>query len=430
MIIVDQKLAELEKSGKPIRVGMIGAGFMAKGIANQILRYTKGMRLVAIANRTAAHAEDAYRVGGVKETVRVKEVNELTATIQNSTHAITDDASLLINHPDIDVIVEVTGNIDYGASIVMNTIKAGKHIVTMSAELDATIGPILKHMADKAGVVYTVADGDQPGVTQNLMSFVKGLGVTPVLCGNIKGLQDAYRNPTTQEGFAKKWGQNPMMVTSFADGSKISFEQTVTANANGMHVAKRGMHGPTVAKANVSEAHTWYPSEALEVEGGVVDYVVGAEPAPGVFVIGTTNDPQHKHYLNLYKLGEGPYYVFYTPYHLCHFEVPNSIARAVLFQNPTVASIGEPMVEVVATAKTDLKKGDTIDGIGGYMTYGVCENHRIARDQNLLPMAFADKSVLLHDVAKDTVLTLADVAMNQNSLALKLWQDQEKIFTK
>ena len=188
---------------------------MARDLWQRVLQTNpaihQGYRLVAIANRTAAHAEDAYRVGGVKETVRVKEVNELTATIQNSTHAITDDASLLFNHPDIDVIVEVTGNIDYGASIVMDTIKAGKHIVTMSAELDATIGPILKHTADKAGVVYTVADGDQPGVTQNLMSF-KGLG-SPFYAAISRDCR--MPKSTTQEG-CQKWGKI-LVVTSLTD---------------------------------------------------------------------------------------------------------------------------------------------------------------------------------------------------------------------
>lgn len=409
MIIVDQKLEELEKKRKPIRVGMIGAGFMAKGIAHQIIQYSKGIKLVACANRTIERAESLFE--GYKDN-----------------YYVTKDATRVINDPDIDIIVEVTGNIDYGADIVLQTIKAGKHIVTMSAELDATIGPILNHYAKKSGVVYTVADGDQPGVTQNLMSFVKDIGVTPVLCGNIKGLQDEYRNPTTQAGFAKKWGQNPTMVTSFADGSKISFEQTVTANANGMRVAKLGMHGPTVNGDDVSKAASWYPEQSLEIPGGIVDYVVGATPAAGVFVIGKTTDPQHKHYLNLYKLGEGPYYVFYVPYHLCHFEVPASIARAVLFKNETVASQQGPMVEVITKAKIDLKKGTIMDGIGGYHTYGIVENHTNARKENLLPMAFAQGSVLKKDMQKDAAISIDDVTLNTDTISYKLWQEQNTLF--
>src|SRR3989344_154066 len=169
MIIVDEKLAQLEKAGKPIRVGMVGAGFMAQGIANQIVNYTKGMRLVAISNRTLSRAKTVYESAGAKKVKQISTSDELTSALKTNMHAVTEDASLLIQNPQIDVIVEVTGNIDYGASIVMQTIQAGKHIVTMSAELDATIGPILKNYADKTGVVYTVADGDQPGVTQNLI---------------------------------------------------------------------------------------------------------------------------------------------------------------------------------------------------------------------------------------------------------------------
>ena len=154
--------------------------------------------------------------------------------------------SLLCKAGNIDVIVEVTGAVEFSSRVVFEAIKNKKHVVIMNAELDGTVGAILKVYADKAGVVITNADGDQPGVEMNLFRFVKGIGVKPVLCGNIKGLQDPYRNPTTQEGFAKKWGQNPYMVTSFADGTKISFEQAIVANATGMTIGQRGMFGPTV----------------------------------------------------------------------------------------------------------------------------------------------------------------------------------------
>jgi predicted homoserine dehydrogenase-like protein len=227
----------------------------------------------------------------------------------------------------------------------------------MNAEVDGTVGPILKVYADRAGVILTGADGDQPGVMMNLYRFVKSIGVKPVLCGNIKGLHDPYRNPTTQEGFARKWGQNPSMVTSFADGTKISFENAIVANGTGMRVAKRGMFGPTVSSGTpLEQTVNLYPLEALTEGPGIVDYVVGAVPGPGVFVLGTHEHPTMRHYLNLYKLGEGPLYCFYTPYHLCHFEVHHTIARAVLFGDATLAPIAGPCVDVVATAKINLKQ--------------------------------------------------------------------------
>jgi predicted homoserine dehydrogenase-like protein len=299
----------------------------------------------------------------------------------------------------------------------------------MNAEVDGTIGPILKTYADKAGVVLSGADGDQPGVIVNLYRFVKGIGVKPVLCGNIKGLHDPYRNPTTQEAFAKQWGQKAHMVTSFADGSKISFEQAVVANATGMRVAKRGMFGPTVPTGTpINESVNWYPSEEMLNGPGIVDYVVGAHPNPGIFVLGTHDDPIQKHYLNLYKLGTGPFYCFYVPYHLCHFEAPNSIARAVIFKDATYTPLDRPYVEVVAAAKKDLKAGETLDGIGFYMTYGLCENYHTARKENLLPIGLAEGCKLKNDIPKDKVLTLDDVIFPEGRLCDKLWKEQLETF--
>src|SRR4029453_2846366 len=185
---------------------------------------------------------------------------------------------------------------------------------------------------EAAGVVLTGCDGDQPGVQLNLFRFWRSIGLTPLVCGNVKGLQDEYRNPTTQKGFAEKWGQDPFMVTSFADGTKISFEQSIVANATDMTLAQcgmpgeeRGMRGAAHA-GHVDELTTRYDVDELRALGGVVDYVVGSKPGPGVFVLATHDDPKQRHYLNLYKLGEGPLYSFYTPYHLCHFEVPLTVA--------------------------------------------------------------------------------------------------------
>jgi len=288
----------------------------------------------------------------------------------------------------------------------------------------------LKKYADEAGVVLTSADGDQPGVEMNLYRFVKSIGVKPVLCGNIKGLHDPYRNPTTQEGFAKKWGQNPSMVTSFADGTKISFEQAIVANGTGMLVGKRGMHGPTVPSgASLHDVvHNLYPLEQLLDGPGIVDYVVGAQPGPGVFVVGTHDDPLQQHYLNLYKLGEGPLYLFYTPYHLCHFEVPLTVARAVLFGDAALTPIAGPMVDVVAAAKTPLKAGATLDGLGDYMTYGLCENYSTSRAENLLPIGLAEGCRLKNDIPKDQVLTYDDIILPQNRLCDKLRREQNETF--
>jgi predicted homoserine dehydrogenase-like protein len=429
MIIIDKLLSERQQKQKPIRVAMVGAGVVGKGLARQIIKYVEGMDLVAISNRNLPAAEKVYREAGVNDMVVVESTNQLQDAIKQGRAAITENASALCQAEGIDVVVEVTGSFEFAASIALETIQNKKHFVTVNAEMDGTVGPILKAYADKAGVIYTNADGDQPGVVMNLFRSVKGMGVKPVLCGNIKGLQDAYRNPTTQEGFAKKWGIKAFMATSFADGTKISYEQAITANATGMRVAKRGMHGPTVkAGTPIEETIHLYPINDLLEGPGIVDYVVGAAPGPGVFVIGTLDDDVQKHYLNMYKLGEGPLYCFYRPYHLCHFEVPNTIARAVLLNDATIAPLGAPLVEVISTAKIDLEAGQTLDGMGYYMIYGQCENADIARSEKLLPVGVAEGCKLKRNIAKDHVLTYDDIELPQGRLIDKLRTEQEALF--
>ncbi|SHK88475.1 NAD(P)H-dependent oxidoreductase [Hymenobacter psychrotolerans] len=430
MILIDKALEKRQRDGNPIRVGMIGAGFMARGVARQICCYVPGMELVAIANRTPERARAIYAEAGVTAVHEVASVAQLETCIALGQPAITDDALLLSRAAGIDAIIEVTGAVEHGAHVVLEAIRHGKHIILLNAELDGTVGPILKVYADQAGVVYSVADGDQPGVTLNLARFVKGLGVTPVLCGNIKGLHDPYRNPTTQEGFARQWGQNPSMVTSFADGSKISFEQAVIANALDMRVARRGMLGPTVEPGTpISKAAEWYPQELLLSGGpGIVDYVVGAEPGPGVFVLGTIDDAVQQHYLKLYKLGPGPLYCFYTPYHLCHFETPTTVARAVLFQDAALAPAGPMRVEVVTAAKIPLFAGQVLDGIGHYHTYGLAENADVTQRENLLPIGVAEGCTLRHDVERDQVLTYDDVMLPEGRLIDRLRAEQAAHF--
>jgi predicted homoserine dehydrogenase-like protein len=250
-----------------------------------------------------------------------------------------------------------------------------------------------------------------------------------VLCGNIKGLHDPYRNPTTQEDFARRWGQNPQMVTSFADGTKISFEQAIVANAVGMRVARRGMHGYEVEGGTpIEEAAGRFSDDELLGGPGIVDYVVGAVPSPGVFVLGTHEDPTQRHYLELYKLGKGPLYCFYTPYHLCHFEVPTTVARAVLFGDATIAPEDGPRVDVAAAAKTALSVGTTLDGLGGYTTYGLAENADVFATERLLPIGLAEGCRLLRDVSRDDVLSYDDVELPPGRLADRLRAEQDERF--
>jgi predicted homoserine dehydrogenase-like protein len=197
-----------------------------------------------------------------------------------------------------------------------------------------------------------------------------------------------------------------------------------------MKVGQRGMFGPTVAPGTHLKdvANTLYPLEKLIEGPGIVDYVVRAEPGPGVFVLGTHDNPIQQHYLNLYKLGTGPLYLFYTPYHLCHFEAPLSAARAVLFHDAALAPIGGPTVHVVTAAKIDIKKGEVLDGLGYYMTYGICENADITDKENLLPIGLAEGCTVLKDLPKDHVLTFADVKLPEGRLCDQLWLEQKAVF--
>jgi predicted homoserine dehydrogenase-like protein len=427
VIIVDSALAAREAAGKPVRVGMIGAGFMARGIANNILNYTPGMRLVAVSNRTLARAVSAYVDHHAPPPTHVETVSQLEACIHHGTPAVTSDPFLLCRAEGLDVLIDVTGDVELGAQCCLEAFRHGKHMVLMNAEVDGTIGPILKVYADRAGVIVSGCDGDQPGVQMNLYRYVKGMGLTPLLCGNIKGLHDPYRTPTTQRGFAERWGQDPAMVTSFADGTKVSFEQVLVANATGMKVAKRGMYGYDL-DGHVDDGTRLFDVDELKRLGGIVEYVVRAKPSPGVFVYATTDDPKQKHFLNLYKLGEGPLYSFYHPYHLCHFEAPSALARVVLFRDPVIQPLAGPVADVVATAKTTLKQGDTIDGLGGYMTYGLAEDARVTRMQGLLPIGIAQGARLKRDVAKDCVLTYDDVDLPAGRLSVQLRAEQDALF--
>ena len=427
MILVDAALRRRAAEGRPIRVGMLGAGFMARGVARQIINFVPGMTLAAIANRTVAKAISCYVDAGTQPPRVVASAGDLADAIDSQQPAVSEDALLLCRSPQIDAIIDVTGDVEFGARCAVEAIAHQKHLILMNAELDATLGSLLKHRADQAGVIVTGCDGDQPAVQMNLYRFVRSLGLTPLVCGNIKGLHDPYRNPTTQASFARQWGQNPSMVTSFADGSKISVEQALVANATGLRVPQRGMFGRR-HDDHIDSATKLYHIDQLRSMGGIVDYLIGARPSPGVYVFATIDDPQQRHYLKLYKLGDGPLYSFYQPYHLCHFEAPMSIARAVLFHDAAIAPIGPPVVDVITVAKVPMQAGQVLDGIGHYLTYGLAEHADKARHDRLLPLGLAEGCRLKRNLERDQVITYDDVEPPADRLSWALRAEQDAMF--
>jgi predicted homoserine dehydrogenase-like protein len=427
VILVDAALRRRAEEGRPVRLAIVGAGTMGTKVTRQVTTATPGMEVVAISNRHPERAEAAFRAVGHEDLAAVGSVEELERAIVQGRPAVTDDPALLCEAEGVDVVMEATGTIEFGARVVSAAIAHGKHVVTSNAELQGTLGPILKTRADAAGVVLTDADGDQPGVIMNLYRHALGVGMRPVLLGNVKGLQDPYRTPETQAAFAADAGISPQMATSFADGTKISCEMALVANATGFPVGRRGAYGPRW-EGHVEEGVDLFPREQM-LETGLTDYLLGAHPSPGVFVYATHDDPVQRHSLAYYKMGPGPIYTFYVPTHLCHFEVPNSVARAVLFGDATVAPAAGPVVEVVALAKRDLEAGDTLDGIGGFDTYGAIENAPVAHGGGLLPMGLAEGCRVLRDIPRDEAITEADVERPPGRLADALHAEQVERFS-
>jgi predicted homoserine dehydrogenase-like protein len=428
MFLVDKALEQRASNNEPLRIAVTGAGFINRGMTNRIINHTAGMDLPVIVNRTPANAIRCFAEAGIDDPVEVTTTAELTRAIEGGKHAYTQDHRVVTDCDLIDVLVEGTGTIHYAAPVVLDAIQGGQHVVMLNAELDGLIGPELHHQAKAAGVIYTGCDGDQPGVQMNLLRFVRGIGARPLVAGNIKGMLDYYRTPATQAAFAAEWGQTPEMVTSFADGTKIAFEQAVVANATGFTVAERGMIGPEF-DGFIDDATKFYDLDMLEEKGGIVDYIVGTRPSPGVYVFAVHDDPQQHIYLKYGKLGDGPLYSFYVPYHLCHFEVPNSAARAALFDDATIEPTHGPQVDVIAIAKSDLTADTVLDGLGGFHTYGICETYETTRAEGLLTMGQAEGCRLVRDVAKDSALTLADVEFPTGRLVDQLRTTMEQRFS-
>lgn len=419
---VDTALRKRAEQGNPIRVGIVGAGATGRAIALQMATPPAGIRLAAISNRTIATGERSFREAGVSDFARASSAREAESIINSGRPVLTDDSSVLTDCDAIDIVVEVTGTIDAGAHLALRAFDRGKHVVLVNAELDSLLGPILKTKADAAGVVLTHTDGDEPGVAMSLVRYVQTLGLRVVAAGNIKGMVDYYRTPATQEKFAKDHDQDVRKVTSFADATKLSMETTVLANATGFHCGKRGMHGP--ACAHVKDLATLLPAEQM-LATGIVDYSVGAAPHTGGFVVVYEPNKLKQVQLAYYKMGDGPFYVLYTPYHLPHLQIMSTIGRAVVLNDATVSPLGGPVTEVVAVAKRDLKAGEKLDGIGGFLSYGLIENTAVARSTNALPIGLSEGCVMLRDVKKDATLSFDDVEQPvRDPLIDKLWREQ------
>lgn len=416
------RLRKHEAKGLTINVAVTGAGLIGHGMVRQV-DITPGMRTALLIARHPERAIDAYiKAGHNRSDIVVSDkLDELQRAIDAGQPAVTRQVKFIRDLQRLDAVVEATGAVEYGAKVALCAIEGGKHVIMMNAETDATVGCALKKLADEAGVVYTNSDGDQPGALMRLFEYVRGIGFEVVAALNCKGFMDIYATPDTIRPWAKKQRTSLAMTTAFTDGTKMNIENAVLANATGLLPEIRGMHGIKTDMPTALE-------DCMKVfqSRGVVDYTLGGSFGGGVFVIGySDNTDMVQPMMRYFKMGDGPYYLFYRPWHLCHFETPLSIAEAVLDHEPTITPLGSPMVEVIAIAKRDLKAGEILDGIGGYTTYGQID--RIENTDNLLPVGLTDGVRLTRSVCKGEPVPINAVELSSESTLMQLRQQQASL---
>ncbi|GLI18194.1 hypothetical protein TSYNTROPHJE_00070 [Tepidanaerobacter syntrophicus] len=429
MLNLNTKLKELDEQGKKIRAGIVGAGQMGRGMVSQMF-CMKGILPAIISDIDIERAKNAYLLAGISSddiAVANKAVEAETA-IQKGKYVITEDFNVITSTLPIDVVLDLTGVPDVGARIAFDSIYNGKNIVMLNVETDVTVGPLLKKMADSAGVVYTVSAGDEPGAVKELYDFADAMGFKILVAGKGKNNPlDIEANPDTVREKAQASNMNPKMLASFVDGTKTMVEMTCVSNATGFVPTKRGMIGP---ESTVKELPKLL---SLKEQGGILDryqvveFVKGI--APGVFVIITTDLPAVKEEMAYLSMGEGPNYILYRPYHLTSIETPLSAARACIYHEPTIVPKGAPVSETVAVAKKDLKAGEYLDSIGGYTVYGVIDTFENAKKDNALPIGLVSPKVKVKtDIKKGETLTYDAVELDENSLILQLRKLQDMTF--
>jgi len=381
-----KRLAALKE---PIKIGIIGCGAMGKGLFYQSL-ITPGIKCVGIAD---------IDVGKIHEAIA-----ELRP--ESGKPAVYEGGGSLAAAENIDVLIEASDSILPAGEFARTALKSGKHVIMMNAEADLAFGPELLALADANGAVYTSADGDQPAVISHLIRELKTWGLELVMAGNIKGFLDREATPAGIKSEADKRGLSAHMCCAMTDGTKLNIEMALLANAFDLRTARPGMMGPRAGK--VAEVFKLFDLDKVRASGRpVVDFVLGAEPDGGVFVVGHCQDPYQTRMLKYYKMGDGPYYLFYRPYHLCHIETMLTVARAVLDKQGILHPDYGHKTNVYAYAKKELKAGESLDGIGGCTCYGLIENVDSGNDG--IPIALSRGLKLKHDIKKGRKIKSSEV---------------------
>ena len=429
MMGLNGKLRELEEDNKHIKVALVGAGLMGKGMVSQ-MTLVKGIMPSLVIDRTLDKAIEAYTLAGVsrEDILIAKTLKDINIGMERNKFIVCNDIQLASKANLIDVVVDATGKPDAGARIAMDSIMNNKHIVMLNVEADMVVGPILNKLAKSAGVVYTGTAGDEPGSVKEIYDFAEVSGFEILAIGKGKNNPIDYDvTPDSVRAKAMKSGLKPSMLAGFIDGTNTMIEMTVMANATGFTPDIRGGHGPKGCADELPGIFSLKEEGGILNRYGVVDYVRGI--APGVFAIVTSKLPQVHSQMKFLSMGEGPNYILYRPYHLTSLETPISIARAAIHKLPTIAPIDKPICETVTIAKKDLKAREKLDGIGGYTVYGTIDTYETAKEENLLPIGLINENTIVkRDIKKGELITYDMVELDKDTMIYKLRQMQDEIF--
>ncbi len=408
-----------QQRNQPIGVGLVGVGQMGAGIIAQIA-LMQGMNVVAAADIDLQRAASAFHNIGLSEDQVVTLPANATLAQANQALAagkriVTSNAALLPEVAGVEAVIEATGLPAIGAQVAYRTILARRHIILLNVETDVTIGYLLKRMADAAQVVYTTSAGDEPGSLKELYDFARALGFEVVAAGKGKNNPlDRTATPQQLMEQAKRQDMNPKMLTEFVDGSKTMVEMTAVANATGLVPDISGMHGPHATPDTLAQIFCPKEDGGILSQRGVVDYALGSI-APGVFLIITTDQPKVIKDLKYLRLGPGPYWALYRPYHLANLETPISVAQAVLLKQTTLAPQGPPVAETTTVAKRGLRAGEMLDGLGATTVHGGIERADVAREGKMLPLGLSERARVRRDIALGQTLTYDDVELDERS---------------
>lgn len=413
----------LQARRDPIRVVITGMGAMGKGLLYQTT-VTPAFECAGVCDLKVDLAVRCVEEFGLKPLV-VHTVAAAHDAVQAGLVPVCEDGMLLAQMEKVDAFIESTSAIEAAGRFSLAALEHGKHLVLMNAEIDLAFGPYLMSRAHELGLTYTSCDGDQHGVIKRVMDDMRLWGFEPVMGGNVKGFLDRYSNPTKIIPEADKRNLDYRMCTAYTDGTKLNIEMSLLANAMNMRTAVPGMYGPRTTHVRDVLGYFDFPS-LWKDRIPVVDYVLGAQPDGGVYAVGYCDHPFQKSLLKYYKMGEGPFYVFYRPYHLCHVEAMETVAEAVLDGKSLLEPTAGFRTNVFAYAKKPLKAGEMLDGLGGYACYGLIENCPDRGPPAGLPICLAEHVKLRRDIEADKPIMMSDVEYDPSRFDFDLYERSQK----